>query len=258
MMSTVRSTAMYGDAMKQLLIVAALVALSVPVSPAALAAPLYQERVCEGVVKKREDPNPPTWAVPVYEFGSVDKQVDPIQFGVGTCWVNDLKAPQHSPIVSQILKVCQAGDRCHIKAYGECQFQLPRIVEFPQEVKNCPSGFAVERIIEVRKVKPPLVGCFTRTYDRQHLARHPDQLITAVKLKIYPSSGPEHLLFAIQMRRRGEDKTLHNGGYCKEEGSTMRCNIECDGGGVNVMPRSPSTIFNGSRPNCDGGVRRPQ
>jgi hypothetical protein len=29
------------------------------------------------------------------------------------------------------------------------------------------------------------VGCFSRTYDRAHLARHPDQIVTAVKLHIY-------------------------------------------------------------------------
>jgi hypothetical protein len=49
----------------------------------------------------------------------------------------------------------------------------------------------------------PLLGCFTRTYDRQHLAQHPDQLITAVKLKIYPNpSDRATLWFAIQMQRR--------------------------------------------------------
>jgi hypothetical protein len=37
---------------------------------------------------------------------------------------------------------------------------------------------------------------------------------------------------------------LHNGGYCKEDGSAkMKCSIECDGGGVNVMWRSPSAIL---------------
>jgi hypothetical protein len=32
---------------------------------------------------------------------------------------------------------------------------------------------------------PNALGCFTRTYDRAHLARHPDQLITALKLHIH-------------------------------------------------------------------------
>src|SRR6185436_14308788 len=32
---------------------------------------------------------------------------------------------------------------------------------------------------------PEALGCFTRTYDRAHLARHPDQLVTAVMLRVY-------------------------------------------------------------------------
>jgi hypothetical protein len=32
---------------------------------------------------------------------------------------------------------------------------------------------------------PDALGCFTRSYERAHLARHPDQLVTAVKLHIY-------------------------------------------------------------------------
>jgi hypothetical protein len=35
-----------------------------------------------------------------------------------------------------------------------------------------------------------VLGCFVRTYDKAHLAEHPDQLVTAVKLHIYhPSLG---------------------------------------------------------------------
>jgi hypothetical protein len=30
-----------------------------------------------------------------------------------------------------------------------------------------------------------VLGCFTRTYDKTHLANHPDQLVTAVRLRIY-------------------------------------------------------------------------
>lgn len=91
----------------------------------------------------------------------------------------------------------------------------------------------------------PLLGCFARVYDRQHLAQHPDQLITAVKLKIYPSPLDRTLSFAVQMQRRGEDKPLHNSGSCREEGSKMTCGIDCDGGGVSVTRRSSSTILMG-------------
>lgn len=89
-----------------------------------------------------------------------------------------------------------------------------------------------------------VLGCFARAYDGTHLARHRDQIVKAVKLKIYPSpSDPAILWFAIQVQRRGEYTALHNEGVCKEDGPTMMCYIECDGGGVRITPNSNSTIL---------------
>jgi hypothetical protein len=89
-----------------------------------------------------------------------------------------------------------------------------------------------------------LLGCFARTYDKTHLAQHPDQTVTAVKLKIFPSPpDPERLWFSIRMQRRGEYKALHNEGLCIQESSGTRCYVECDGGGVTVTPRSNSTVL---------------
>ena len=37
--------------------------------------------------------------------------------------------------------------------------------------------------------EPKLSGTFTRTYDRAHLAAHPDQIIRAVRLSIIPPNA---------------------------------------------------------------------
>ena len=88
------------------------------------------------------------------------------------------------------------------------------------------------------------LGCFARPYDKAHLAEHPDQTVTAVKLKIYASPpDPKTLWFYIQIRRRGEYKALHNKGVCEQEASVLSCFIECDGGGVRITPRSNVTIL---------------
>jgi hypothetical protein len=82
------------------------------------------------------------------------------------------------------------------------------------------------------------LGCFARVYDKAHLAKHPDQRITAVKLHIhrpppeYSSNG--FYWFLVQFRVRGRDETLHSGGGCHEEASGLKCWVDCDGGGVNV------------------------
>jgi hypothetical protein len=86
-------------------------------------------------------------------------------------------------------------------------------------------------------------GCFIRNYDKDHLARHPDQTVTSVKFKIYPSPSDVNTnWFAIRMQRRGEYKALHNQGYCKQEKSETKCFVECDGGGVRLVTRSNSAI----------------
>lgn len=89
-----------------------------------------------------------------------------------------------------------------------------------------------------------ILGCFARNYDKNHLARHPDQTVTSVKFKIYPSpSDVNTSWFAIRMQRRGEYKALHNQGYCKQDTSQTTCYVECDGGGVRLITRSNSAIL---------------
>jgi hypothetical protein len=91
--------------------------------------------------------------------------------------------------------------------------------------------------------EPDALGCFTRTYDRAHLARHPDQLITAVKLHIYeppPDTSGGYYWFNAQFRVRGKGKPLRTTGVCSEE---LHCIVECDGGGVNVVPRASDAMM---------------
>ena len=93
---------------------------------------------------------------------------------------------------------------------------------------------------------PDALGCFTRTYDSAHLAQHPDQLITAVKLRIYmPPPDPEYApssanvyWFTAKFRLRGRSKTMHAGGVCRGEASDLHCVVECDGGGVDLVIRN--------------------
>lgn len=88
---------------------------------------------------------------------------------------------------------------------------------------------------------PDALGCFARTYDRAHLAQHPDQLITAVKLRIYVPPSPSlsgYHWFTARFKLRGRSKTLHAEGVCHHEASGLRCNVECDGGGVDLTPRA--------------------
>ena len=87
-------------------------------------------------------------------------------------------------------------------------------------------------------------GCFVRVYDKAHLAQHPDQIVTAINLKIYHGqSNSANDLFSIRIQKRGEVKALHNGGYCETDGAEARCYVECDGGGFEIVPRSGSSVL---------------
>jgi len=103
---------------------------------------------------------------------------------------------------------------------------------------------------------PDAPGCFARTYDRAHLAQHPDQVVTAVMLRIYrpPRGNADKYWFLAQFRLRGKDKPLRTSGICNETASGLRCLVECDGGGVDVVPRARDATMHLDRisgPACD-------
>jgi hypothetical protein len=66
---------------------------------------------------------------------------------------------------------------------------------------------------------PEALGCFTRSYDRAHLARHPDQLVTAVKLRVYrpPPGITSKYWFLAQFRLRGGTRPCERAGYATRQ-----------------------------------------
>jgi hypothetical protein len=94
-----------------------------------------------------------------------------------------------------------------------------------------------------------VLGCFVRTYDKAHLARHPDQLVTAVKLHIYhPPAGvgtpplkeaeaKNATWMKMEVKVRGRDVILTIGAICHKgaapaTGWTFACS------GAHGLPRS--------------------
>jgi hypothetical protein len=117
-----------------------------------------------------------------------------------------------------------------------------------------------------------VLGCFVRTYDKAHLAKHPDQLVTAVKLHIYhpsPGEGTPPLNEAeaknatwmkMEVKVSGRDVILTTGGVCRKQESpdntwqrkhlkhlpppdALWCSVECDGGGIGVASRGDHGNF---------------
>lgn len=88
-------------------------------------------------------------------------------------------------------------------------------------------------------------ACFVRKYDPDHLARHPHQKVTSMKL-LYTSemfegntSLEQHFRLGVTFRnKRG---AYDSSGSCnhfrsEENGGEIRfgCGVDCDGGGINI------------------------
>ena len=98
-----------------------------------------------------------------------------------------------------------------------------------------------------------VLGCFVRTYDKAHLAEHPDQLVTAVRLHIYhppPDEARDATWMKMEVKVRGRNVILTTSGICRKgeppdtwqrphlkhlpPPDALWCGVECDGGGIGV------------------------
>jgi len=60
--------------------------------------------------------------------------------------------------------------------------------------------------------------------------------------------------FLAQFRLRGKDEALRTNGICNERASGLRCLVECDGGGVDVVPGARDAMMHLDRvsgPACE-------
>lgn len=105
----------------------------------------------------------------------------------------------------------------------------------------------------------PPQGCYARTYDAAHLAANPDQVVAAMSLSFDYDPAPDFALIppgsfgaAISVVLAGQghvarDKapdegypdgfggaSMHNVLLCADDGSSIRCRIDCDAGGFQI------------------------
>jgi hypothetical protein len=96
--------------------------------------------------------------------------------------------------------------------------------------------------------KPPgkkAYACFVRRYHPDHLARHPKQKVSAMKLLV-SAEVPEdektlNYSFRLGVGYRHRSGDFDSSGYCNhmvadEAGGEIRfgCGVDCEGGGINV------------------------
>jgi hypothetical protein len=88
-------------------------------------------------------------------------------------------------------------------------------------------------------------ACFVRRYDSGHLAQHPKQKVSAMKLLV-TAEIPEDARqldysFRLGVKYRNRPGDFDSSGYCKhvvaeDSGHEIRfgCSVDCEGGGINV------------------------
>jgi hypothetical protein len=95
---------------------------------------------------------------------------------------------------------------------------------------------------------PPVAkayACFVRHYDANHLAQHPKQKVSAMKLLVTADDVPEdkttNYSFRLGFKYRHRPGNFDSSGYCKhalatDAGNEVRfeCGIDCEGGSINV------------------------
>jgi hypothetical protein len=89
-------------------------------------------------------------------------------------------------------------------------------------------------------------ACFTRSYDPEHLAEHPQQKVSAMKLLLtaqkYPEDNEMNYSFRLGVKYRNKSGNYDSSGDCghgkfvdeKSSEATLGCGVDCDGGGINV------------------------
>jgi hypothetical protein len=93
--------------------------------------------------------------------------------------------------------------------------------------------------------KKAAYACFVRRYDADHLARHPGQKVSAMKLLVTAEYPPEDKTYAFSFRLgvkyRARKGDFDSSGFCghviaEETGDEIRmgCGVDCDGGGIGV------------------------
>ena len=96
----------------------------------------------------------------------------------------------------------------------------------------------------------PTPGCYFRVYDEDHLKAHPEQVVSAMRMRVYDDQGYRYaaleVLFANQghVRRAGQGEQLLDQSlscFIDNDGDRT-CAVDCDGGSFRVVRETNSAM----------------
>ena len=97
-------------------------------------------------------------------------------------------------------------------------------------------------------------ACFVRRYDAGHLAQHPKQKVSAMKLLVTAEDAPEdktvNYSFRLGFKYRHRAGNFDSSGYCshivaESSGGEIRlgCGVDCEGGGIEVAMKDDKSAL---------------
>jgi hypothetical protein len=97
-------------------------------------------------------------------------------------------------------------------------------------------------------------ACFVRRYDASHLAQHPKQKVSAMKLLVTAENAPEdktvNYSFRLGVKYRHRAGNFDSSGYCshivaENTGGEIRlgCGVDCEGGGIEVAMKDDKSAL---------------
>lgn len=97
-------------------------------------------------------------------------------------------------------------------------------------------------------------ACFVRRYDAGHLAQHPKQKVSAMKLLVTAEDAPEdktvNYSFRLGFNYRHRTGNFDSSGYCshivaENGGGEIRlgCGVDCEGGGIEVAMKDDKSAL---------------
>jgi hypothetical protein len=113
-------------------------------------------------------------------------------------------------------------------------------------------------IFDIKMFSGPLghktYACFVRRYDANHLAQHPKQKVSAMKLLVTAEDAPEdktvNYSFRLGFKYRHRAGNFDSSGYCshvvaENTGGEIRlgCGVDCEGGGIEVAMKDDKSAL---------------
>lgn len=95
------------------------------------------------------------------------------------------------------------------------------------------------------RIFPSDGSCYLRHYDRSHMSKHQDQLVTDIAIGPYAPEWKtrEDVVVTVMVSVRGTDEFFLANAYCKEGSTDLFCQMEGDAGAFTLTPQKGGKIM---------------